>query len=257
MIDMLVRVCTLKEFNRHSGCAGTATVSFGANASGGVAMNPLAVIGAPIGAVIGGVIGAGIWAGIAIGTHYELSLIAILVGALVGAGSAVLGGRGVLNAMLCAAIALAAILAGKIISYQYIFSHSEEAAAITELGFTEDVYLEMVKDAKDLLKVSDEASKKVFIASHGYSESEMASEVTEEEIRNFDLHNAPFLREMAESRMKFDEWKGRMQKETFGTASVTEGILGNLDFKDYLFAFFGILAAFQAGYKGLAGLSES
>lgn len=214
-------------------------------------MKGFAIILAPVGAVIGGAIGAGIWAGVALATGYEVGYIAWGVGILVGVGAAVLGGRGILCGVLCALVALAAIYAGKVMAASYQVS---DVVHMAELMLTEDMYREHQKDAKDLLALGDDIRYPEYLVAHNYGEATRPSEVTQEEIRRFQQHDEPFLREMAARRMSYPEWKAAYKREFLSSGAVSANILENLDFIDYLFGFFGIVTAFRVG-MGL-GLGE-
>ncbi len=77
-------------------------------------------IGGVIGALIGGAIGAAVWALLAWKLHIEIGYIAWGVGLAVGFLSAMLGGRGIPNGVLCAIVALLAIFAGKMAAVKLV-----------------------------------------------------------------------------------------------------------------------------------------
>ena len=84
-----------------------------------------------VGGVIGGVIGAAAWAAVGYFTNRELGLLAWGVGGLVGLGVR-LGARdnlGLVPGLAAAAIAVAAILAGKFVMIEVVFRQVESAAA--------------------------------------------------------------------------------------------------------------------------------
>jgi hypothetical protein len=88
----------------------------------GLGMKPILPL---VGALIGGAIGAAIWATIAYTTGYEVGYIAILVGAMCGAGARLGGGAettggGMIAGLLAASMAIVSIGAGKYIALNMI-----------------------------------------------------------------------------------------------------------------------------------------
>lgn len=79
-------------------------------------MKPIAIVGA----LVGGLIGAVLWGAIVAATAFEIGYMATGVGFLVGFGSALLGGRGQLNGVICSVIALLAMFGGKIATVRFI-----------------------------------------------------------------------------------------------------------------------------------------
>jgi len=77
-------------------------------------MPPMAIGGA----LAAGLVGAAVWAGIAVVANYEIGWIAWGIGAAIGAAFHKLGGRGAAGPMLCAAIAVASIGAGKYVAFR-------------------------------------------------------------------------------------------------------------------------------------------
>ncbi len=103
-------------------------------------------IGWIIGALIGATIGAAIWAAIAYFTGYEVGYIAILVGALAGIGTHVLGqDEGPVPGVLAAAAAILAIAVGK---YAVISISVDEAFGPSgDLRWTADDGIAAVADS--------------------------------------------------------------------------------------------------------------
>ncbi|HWA83405.1 MAG TPA: hypothetical protein VG820_08240 [Fimbriimonadaceae bacterium] len=79
-------------------------------------MKPLGVVGA----LIGGLIGALLWGGITAATKLEIGYMATGVGFLVGFGSAIVGGRGFANGVMCAIVALLAMFGGKVATTRFL-----------------------------------------------------------------------------------------------------------------------------------------
>ena len=110
-------------------------------------MKPLSFVGA----AVGGVIGALIWAGIVLATNYEVGFVAWAIGGLVGLGSALLGGAGRTNGVVCGVIALLSILGGK-----YMAAQSAVGEYVNEE--VDNLYRELMKDAEDLVELESEES---------------------------------------------------------------------------------------------------
>ena len=85
-------------------------------------MKPVAFIVA----VIAAVVGAAIWGGITAATGMEIGLVAWGIGILVGAGARIAGGYGSGCGVVCAILALCAILAGKALTVQLMLPYEIE-----------------------------------------------------------------------------------------------------------------------------------
>jgi hypothetical protein len=94
-----------------------------------VGMPPMAIGGA----LAAGILGAAVWAGIAIVANYEIGWIAWGIGAAIGAAFHKLGGRGAAGPLLCAAIAVASIGAGKYVAFRTSVSNELEEILGSEM----------------------------------------------------------------------------------------------------------------------------
>jgi phosphate/sulfate permease len=142
-------------------------------------------------AIAGAVVGAALWALIAVATNYEVGYVAWAVGGLVGGATAMAGGRGTTSGMVCAGLAVAAILAGKVATVEIAgFSKLRENLAP---HVTEALYEEWKGDALASGKVSDEAQLRSFMVDHGFTLSETPDEVTAEELADFRRVSDPGL----------------------------------------------------------------
>src|SRR5688572_20530849 len=123
-----------------------------------------------IGAIVGGVAGALVWGAIAKFLQIEVGYVAWGVGLAVGFLSYAFGGRGVVNGVLCAFIALASIYAGKVLAVKW--------------SITPDVYMQIMdsgEESEDLTDDMSEAEKKTIAESsaESFSWSDAAQAATE------------------------------------------------------------------------------
>lgn len=93
-------------------------------------MKPLAIVGS----LIGGILGAVAWGAITAATKLEIGYVATGVGFLVGYGSALFGGRGKVNGVVCAMIALLAMFGGKIVTVRFLAPSEIRKALAAEPG---------------------------------------------------------------------------------------------------------------------------
>jgi hypothetical protein len=190
----------------------------------------------------GGALGALVWAAIAYYAQMEIGYVAWGVGALVGFASA-FGGGGTTNGVLCAAIALLSIFAGKMLAVR--------AAVGDGLGQVErNLYAEMRKDAADFARVEGDQRIKAFKVSHDYTEAKKATAVKDEELERFKETQADMLLELAEQKPTFEEWREREEVEEMleqmGAQVDVAGIaMSDLNAIDLIFAFLGIATARQ------------
>lgn len=78
-----------------------------------------------LGALLGSMIGVVVWVIVSLITGYEVSYIAMGIGFLAGVGSILAGGRGKLNASICAVIAALAVLSAPFFSAVPFYTEAE------------------------------------------------------------------------------------------------------------------------------------
>ena len=202
--------------------------------------------GGIIGAVAGGILGALIWAAIAYFANFELGLVAWGIGIAVGMGSAMLGGEGGVNGLMCAFVALASIFGGKALAVKLTLGDGMEGMAdVIFLGLQEGVVGIEGVDSKDYAQW--------MIDNEWGTEASKAEDITGEELEMFTDETVPMLEEIR--GMSVDEWKaseaGQEVLGVFGdvedSISIFSIVKENLGFMDILFAFLGVATAFRIG----------
>jgi phosphate/sulfate permease len=202
---------------------------------------------AVIGALIGGCLGAALWAAIVYYFHVQIGIVAWVVGAAVGLGAAVAGGRGATSGIVCALIAVAAIFAGKMAAVHFMVYKMIDTS-IAELDTAE--YQEFQKDAADFNNVKDDNFAE-FMVTHQYTDATTSSEVLEEEIRDFKKDSMPLLVRQTQTPLSIDQYRDSFRKEFEKTysqnISLTDIVVENLGVLDVLFILLGIGSAYKIG----------
>lgn len=204
-------------------------------------MKPMAVIGALVGAAVG----AGIWAAIALTLDMEIGLVAWGIGGLVGGGAYALGGRGPISGGTAAALALVAILGGKLITVdialdKYIAEEVNEAT-----------YSEFMGDARDFPgSDADDETLRQYAQEHGFVETGEA-----EDLAMFREYWGPWLERLKREEPDYDTWHAeevaRRRELVADEVSTLDILKEGFGLFDLLFAFLGVSTAFK-----LAGQPE-
>lgn len=207
-----------------------------------------------MGAVIGAILGAAIWAGISYATNYELGIVAWAVGGLVGGGAAMMGGRGSSMGVACAALALVAILVGKVAAVH--FSLEGELKKIAAELFTRAWHTELKEDAAQFATVESRDQYAQYMIERRYAEGETAEDVSAQAIADFERDTVPELREMHRTPLGYSAWYEKRSEEFVTKAktdiSVLDAVTDDLGLMDILFAGLGLVTAFRLG-EGLGG----
>jgi hypothetical protein len=203
-------------------------------------------INAVLGAVFGAIVGAIAWAAIAAYTGYEVGIIAWGVGGLVGLGAFLLEGRGATSGIVCAVLAVLAILAGK---YMALHSLNKQGLEMLtgEQGIMRGLYDETLADAAAFALVQSEADYPAFMVDHGYVEVESVQEVTQWDVDAFKEESVPMLREWAASPPSYEAWQ---QQSGMNEATLSVGFVESLGPIDVIFFVLGIGTAFRIGSGG-------
>lgn len=199
-----------------------------------------------LGAVLGAIVGAIAWAGIAAVTGYEIGWIAWGVGGLVGLGAFLMEGRGAASGIMCAVLAVLAILAGKFMALHAVAG--QEMEIFSELGIAQEIHAELSSSATAFASVTSEEGYPAFMVANGYTEAETADDVFPSEIEYFKTDVVPELQAWNASPPSFEEWND----ENFGTVDLPMGQLfvESLGPIDVLFFALGIGTAFRVGSGG-------
>lgn len=203
-----------------------------------------------IGALIGAAIGAQVWIAVSAKFNYETGYVALIIGLLTGLGAAIRGSKGNTSGLICAGLAIAAILAGKLLVAHFVMR--SEMQSYSSFAYSPTVY-EMITDrADDFANLKSENQYAEFMVSHDYSESSNPEQVSLEEVEEFKLETAEYLRGMSgENRPSYQQWSAD------GTAELSEYIQGSsfafemaftdLGLFDIVFAILGVITAYIIG----------
>jgi hypothetical protein len=161
------------------------------------------------------------------------------------------GARGPQTAMVCALLAILAIVGGKYMATVSFIS--EASAAISTNGEIngmdfKSIYKETLAEAVQFsTTVTDDASLRNFIVQRGYSDSKDAALVTDEEIALFKQYEQPRLEKMMDSPQSYEEWKNDNLANKIENLSPFDIILDGLGLLDVLFLFLGVGTAYRMG----------
>ncbi len=212
------------------------------------------------GAIAGAVAGAAVWAAITYFTGYEIGYVAWGIGAAVGGGAALLGGEGATSGLVCAVLALAAILLGKIAATHFMAQKNLSEAI--DATATRQLYEEWSTDAADFAALKDESEYPAFMVEHrfGYGEATRAEEITRAELEEFKTYSVPVLKKIGVPPMPYVDWREverNLTTDAFNEQySVIDEVQDSLGAIDIIFALLGVVTAWQLGTSGL-NVSES
>lgn len=208
-----------------------------------------------VGATIGAILGAALWGAITYFTNYEVGIVAWAIGGLVGAGSAVLGGRGGGMGMVCALLAVAAICGGKYFAVR--LSMGDFSSKMIAATVTREMYDEELAYAKKFAELPPgENAVRQFMIDEGLTEHAAIENIPTEDVRTFVNTEGHELKKFANFPPTFDNWK-RERTETISATmgsiiSPWDAIKASLGIMDALFFLLGVSTAFKVG----SGLSE-
>jgi len=203
-------------------------------------------INAVLGAIIGAIVGAIIWAAIAAYTGYEIGWVAWGVGGLVGLGAFMMEGRGAMSGIVCACLAVVAILAGKFMALHAIAN--QEIDAFAEQGFTQEIYYGIAREAEAFGALTSEEEYPAFMVEWDYTDAGTPEDVFPSEIETFKTEYVPGFQSWNAAPPTFEQWKG----DNFGTSNLPmmELFMETLGPIDVLFFALGIGTAFRLGSGG-------
>jgi len=207
-------------------------------------MQPLALAGA----LVAGVVGALVWGGISVATNFEIGYIAWGIGLAVGGAARWSGGHGKTTAVMCAAVALVSIFAGKVLAVQW----SAPGEIREALDSTREYYDEMMSDADALVTLPSADDHPKFMIDHEYTEAEKPEDVSADELEYFRTETVPMLMELHEKKPTFEEWRDDQVDRIMADFDVVEAVVSNLGLFDAVFALLGIATA----YKLVMGADE-
>lgn len=207
------------------------------------------------GALGAAVLGALAWALITATTGYEVGYVAWGIGLLIGFGAAGLGGRGAGIGILCAALALVSIFAGKVLAVK--FTIKNELRELVEPLASTAIYEDQKHDAEDFAAVQSEAEYPNFMIDHNYTEAGEPGAVPPEEVADFTRHTVPTLRWLAADKPDYAAWRPKQEELMLARLSneiqITELVAKNLGGMDLLFALLGLVTAYRIPNQGEEG----
>ena len=202
------------------------------------------------------VVGAFLWKFIAFSFGYELGLVAWAIGGAVGAAAAMTGARGEMTGGLCAVLALLAIFGGKYMFASASLSELEVVFSGEGMGeYLDSMYDEANADKAAFAKINkDDASIKVFMIKHDYTDAEFAYSIDDTELQEFKEYTQPWLEEPQETAVSWDEFQEEIPdlSAAIEEISPTSMVFESLGPLDLLFAFLGLSTAFGLGRNGFS-----
>ena len=209
------------------------------------ALSPAAIVAAAVAALVG----AWIWRFVAVNFEYEFGLIAWGIGGAVGFAAAAAGSRGVQAGVVCAVLALGAIVVGKYWAYS-AFVDQFQAALVEVSEFDDEIYDYFEEEMEDARLLVNGSGSDVFIrrfmVERGYTDATNPADVSAEELADFREYVEPELRAMAASEPDFEEWQ-TSSVEALDEISPWAMMLADFGILDIIFAFLGIGTAFRLG----------
>lgn len=212
-----------------------------------------------VGAVLGGTIGAAIW-GLGAGgpTGFESTWTAILLGALVGTGCVLFGGRGLAMALCAGGISVAFMFAGKafaawiVLNREWGYSDRLAIAAAHERAhpFDQKRYDDLIVAAYAYGRVAGPNDYPQFIVDRGFEFDPPNGVASEAELARFETIWAPMLQRWSRERPQFkkardeylDAYVRDFELEYKSTKTTTDLFLDTrLDLFDFLFGVLGLI----------------
>ncbi len=199
-------------------------------------------------ALVAAIAGAYIWRAMVIYTGYEIGYMAWIIGGMVGFCAALGGSRGESTGVACAVLACLAILGGKYMAYEAIFSDFD--LLMDEIGLEEmrPLYEQLVYEAEMFRELPrDDATIRGFIANYGYSDSFDPEGVTQDEVDYFNAYIAPELNQLAYSPPPYETWIQDTYEEEVENVSTISLLLEELDYLDFIFLALALVTAYRVG----------
>jgi len=197
---------------------------------------------ASVGAAVGGLLGALVWAGVAYLIGLEIGYVAWIVGGLVGCGCRFAGGQGQAAGVSCAAIAVVAILCGKLLAFNGIIG----------IHTSQQIYQFLSAQTEDFSELKSARQYRNFMVEYGHTDAASAEAVPQQEVDQFTTTVAPLLKDLAEKKPHFVRWRTQPEVKAYVdrvTAQISTWgvVMANLDVIDIIFALFGVVTAYKVG----------
>lgn len=165
------------------------------------------------------------------------------------------GSRGVKAGVICGVLAFVAIGLGKYWTAQVAIDEVQEAMAqvLGDDSQVDDWYAEVAEDARIYRagSGSDEFVRQ-FMVDRDYTDATRASDVSNEELREFREYSEPELQSFSANSPDVNTWKTEAMDQAFGEfdqISTTEIMIDSLGVLDILFLLLGVGTAYRLGSR--------
>lgn len=208
-------------------------------------MSPLGVIAAVV-AAIAGVAG---WALVLQLMDREYGALAWPIGALIGFGASLFGGRGLASGVLCAALTIASVTGGK---YLYV-SYAADAtlAEKIEEQTAREVYDLTKIEAEQFALVESDAQLRAFMIHNLYSGASQPSEVSDADLAAFRAGAGRILTLHLEGEPTYEEWATRTERVIreiwIEDSRFFDGMIHSTSLWDLMFLIVGAVTAARIG----------
>lgn len=210
-----------------------------------------------LGAVAGGLIGAAIWAAITYLTGYEVGYVAWAVGGLVGLGTVKLGGKGATLATAAGAIALGAMVLGKVGALHLTLNSGkgrEQLSQELRKHYTREQYDQTLALARDYPRDPTDDRLIEFCKRHNIPLPEGRTAEALAELRQ---DGEPLFIKLRDESLDYEAWLDFCVEQDIASvqahAPLLEMVKEDLNPIDLIFAFLGLATAF--GMVRRAGLA--
>lgn len=202
--------------------------------------------------VFGGVaaiLGALIWAWISAGSGYEIGWIAWIIGAAVGFGVVMGGGKGPGWGVSAATLTVVAIIAGKLLSASWIIGSFVEDN-LNQYATQEEynLFLQECEEIKGLNLENDNAVKQ-FMVMNDYTENQDTNLITNEGLDAFKKEQVEFIKNFRTKFPTYDLWRNDAKKSMNASISqeypFSERLKDSLGFMDIIFFLLAIATSFK------------
>lgn len=178
--------------------------------------------------------------------NYELGIIAWGIGGAIGFAVAATGGRGDKAAMVCAGLALFAILGGKYMLYSGFKDNLSELVS-ENIEDVRILYDSQVQIANAFENVSDDESRRAFMIDYEFTAASSPDDITDQEMDFFRNDVEPALAQFLIEQPDFDKWVEVTLGNTMSDMSTMDLLKESFGILDLVFLFLGVGTAFRLG----------
>jgi phosphate/sulfate permease len=197
---------------------------------------------------IAGLLGAAIWASISYFFNYEIGWIAWGIGAMVGGGVVMGGGKGNGAALIACLITVLSICGGKIAGIHFAIQSSDLSSEI-EASITIADYNLAKQEAAAFVALESRAQYPAFMVQYEYTDATSPGSITQGEITEFEDNNLEYLQDFNANPPSFEEWKAvqvALIREFLQTDfSYMEMLKASLSLFDIIFFLLALITAYK------------